>query len=82
MNDWHKLCITDASGQEWFHVTASPMSTMSEVNNLKRHIEHAKTNPQYYSFLDVASAVIMLDGTPYGQADSLDADALLKELGL
>ena len=83
MNDWHNLCITDKSGQEFFKCTASPMSTASEIKNLKRKLEEAKRRPSLYSFLDVDTATVMLDGKPYGEAVSnLDADALLKELGL
>lgn len=84
MNDWHKLYITDKTGQEFFKTDASPMSTMSEIRNLKRHIENAKRNPQAYKFLDVATAVVMMDGMPYSEEPSadFDADALLAELGL
>jgi hypothetical protein len=82
MNDWHNICITDKSGKEFFKVVASPMSTYSEIKNLKRHIEQAKSNPEAYKFLDVASAVIMLDGSLYSDPaeGSIDADALLAEL--
>lgn len=83
MSDWHKLHITDKSGKEFFKVTASPMSTMSEIRNLKRHIEQAKKAPSMYKMLDVATMVVMLDGMPYGDpVCELDADALLAELGL
>ena len=64
MNDWHNVCITDKTGVERFKCLASPMSTMSEIRNLKRHIEQAKANPKAYPMLDVATAVIMLDGLP------------------
>lgn len=82
MNEWHNICITDKSGKEMFKCTASPMSTMSEIKNLKRHIEQAKASPQHYKFLDVATAVIMLDGVVYTEPsmDKFDADALLAEL--
>lgn len=84
MNEWHKLHITDKTGAEFFKCDASPMSTMSEIRNLKRHLEQAKASPKHYKFLDVASAVIMLDGAVYGEpaTASFDADALLAELGL
>jgi hypothetical protein len=84
MNDWHNICITDKSGNEFFKATASPLATFSEIKNLKRHIEQAKAHPQHYNFLDVATAVIMLDGEVYSEprVEDFDADALLKELGL
>lgn len=81
-NEWHKLCITDKTGNEFFKVTASPMSTMSEIRNLQKHINQAKATPQHYKMLDVATAVVMLDGSVYGAPTELDADALLAELGL
>lgn len=83
MSDWHKLCITDKTGAEFFKCTASPMSTMSEIRNLKRHIEQAKASPNMYYFLCADSAVILLDGAPYSEpVSNLDADALLAELGI
>lgn len=82
MNEWHNICITDKNGKEMFKCTASPMATFSEIKNLKQHIENAKRYPQHYKFLDVATAVIMLDGTVYSEPDVLDidVDAMLKEL--
>ena len=82
MNQWHNIHITDKSGREFFCCNASPMSTMSEIRNLKRHIENAKRSPDMYKFLDIATAVIMLDGLPYGEPCEIDADQLLAELGL
>jgi hypothetical protein len=82
MNDWHNLHVTDYTGSQFFKTVASPMSTMSEIRNLQNHIETAKMFPLAYGFLDVETAVLMLDGLPYGDASEIDADALLKELGL
>ena len=83
VSDWHELCITDKTGHHFFKCTASPMSTMSEIRNLKQHLRLANHYPVRYTFLDIDSAVILLDGVPYTETTSdLDADALLKELGL
>lgn len=83
MSNWHNIHITDKTGKEHFKTLASPMSTMSEIRNLQRHLEQAKKYPKAYTFLDVATAVIMLDGLPYGvPVSGIDDDALLKELGL
>jgi len=82
MNQWHNICITDKTGAEFFCCNASPMYTMSEIRNLKRHIANAEQFPDMYKFLDVASAVILLDGVPYGEPCEIDADAMLAELGL
>ena len=76
MNDWHTLYITDATGQKFFRCTASPMSTMSEIKNLKRHIEQAKAKPDMYKMLDVATMVLMLDDVPYSEPKEIDADTL------
>lgn len=80
MNDWHKLHITDKTGQEFFKVTASPMSTTSEIKNLQQHIKAAQKNPDAYKFLDVATMVVMLDGSMYGAKTEVDYDVLLAEL--
>lgn len=80
MTEWHKLHITDKSGQEFFKVTASPMSTPSEIKNLQQHIKAAKKNPVAYKFLDVETMVVMLDGSVYGDPAEIDYDALLAEL--
>lgn len=83
MNEWHTLYITDKTGKKFFNTTASPMSTMSEIRNLKRHIEQAKARPNLYANLfDVATAVIMLDDVPYSEPEDMSDDDLLKELGL
>ena len=87
MNDlnpdtWHEVFITDKTGKRSFCCLVSPMSTMSEIRNLKRHIEQAKANPSHYKFLDIDTAVIMLDNTVYGADDVTDIDDILKKLGL
>lgn len=83
-NRWNDVYITDKSGKQMFSCCASPMSTMSEIRNLKRHIAQAKANPAAYKFLDVDSAVVMLNGTVYSDPieTEIDTDELLKELGL
>lgn len=79
---WHNMYITDKSGGKFFNTTASPGSTMSEIKNLKQHLRQAKKDPSYYSFIDVESAVIILDGVPYSEPTADDVDQLLKELGV
>lgn len=81
-NDWHNIHITDKSGKIFFNTNASPRSTMSEIRNLKRHIDTAKQQPTHYSFLDVSTAQIILDGVPYSEPTADDVDQLLKELGV
>ena len=81
-NDWHAIHITDITGAEFFKCVASPMSTESEIKNLKKHLNAAQKNPSAYKFLDVATAKIVLDGSDYGVSVDIDYDAMLAELGL
>lgn len=64
-NEWNKLCITDKTGQKFWNRIASPLSTMPEIRNLKRHLEAAATHPRLYTMLDLDSAVILLNGEVY-----------------
>ncbi len=80
-NAWHNIYITDKSGRKMWNTTASPMSTMSEVKNMQRHLTAAAKNPEHYRNLDLATAVIMLDGTVYGEALTMTDDELLSALG-
>lgn len=76
-NNWHNVYVTDKTGVKMWNTTASPMSTPSEVRNLSRHIEQARKHPERYKFLDVATAVVMVDG----QAPvEMSNDELLTEL--
>lgn len=82
MNDWHSIYITDKSGKKFFNTQTSPMSTMSEIRNLKRHLEAIKSgNPSYSKVaVDQATAVLMLDGSPYQSMEEILDDDLLAEL--
>ena len=82
MNDWHTIYITDKTGKKFFNTNASPMSTMSGIRNLKRHLEAIKSgNPSYAKVsVDQATAVLMLDGQPYQSMEEILDDDLLKEL--
>lgn len=78
-NNWHNVYLTDKSGKKMWDTTASPMSTDSEIRNLKRHLEMAAKHPARYSFLDLATARIMVDGEPLIE---MSDDELLAELGV
>ncbi len=80
MNDWHNVYITDKTGKKGFNTVASPMSTMSEIRNLKRHIEQVKRHPEHYKSFDVDSMVLMIDGVPYGEPQNMTDDELLAKL--
>ena len=77
---WHNLHITDKTGKKFFNTDASPMSTMSEIRNLQRHVEAIKASAKGYEFADSASVVLMLDGLPYQTMEEILDDDLLAEL--
>jgi hypothetical protein len=74
---WHNIYIADKSGRKMWDTTASPMSTVSEIRNLKRHLEMAAKHPAQYPMLDLTTAVIMIDGEPLVE---MSDDELLAEL--
>jgi hypothetical protein len=80
-NQWHNIYITDKSGRKMWNTTASPMSAMSEIKNLQGHLKAAAKHPEHYKNLDLETAVIMLDGTVYGEALTMSDDELLAALG-
>ena len=82
MNDWHNIYITDKTGEKFFSTQASPMATMSEIRNIKRHLEAIKSNSPAYAKvkIDQASAVLMLDDKPYQSMEEILDDDLLAEL--
>lgn len=65
MEQWHEIFITDKTGGKFFKGSTSPLSTMSEIRNLKQHLRQAEKYPQHYKFLDLATAFIVLDGEKY-----------------
>lgn len=79
MGQWHNIYITDKTGKKYFNTTASPLSAMSEIRNLENHLKQAEKYPDKYKFLDIETAVIMLDGEPYYKITDSDID-LLDEL--
>lgn len=79
-NEWHTLYITDKSGKAMFKTTASPLSTMSEIRNLSRHIEAIKIKAKGYEFADAETAVLMLDGVVYkGENVQASLDDILSD---
>ena len=84
MTTWHNIYITDASGAKFFNTNASPLATASEIKNITRHLEAIKGGSKAYAKVgcDAASAVLMLDGFPYGTTsiDAICDEDLLAEL--
>lgn len=62
MNNWNNIYITDANGGKHFNTIASPMSTDSEIKNLRTHLINAKKYPKMYTFMDAETAFIVLNG--------------------
>jgi hypothetical protein len=62
MRNWNNIYIADANGGKHFNTEASPMSTDSEIKNLRSHLSNAKRNPHLYKFMDVETAFIVLNG--------------------
>lgn len=82
MNEWHNIYITDKTGKKFFNTNASPLSTMSEIRNIKRHLDAIKAGNKFYANvkIDAQTAVLMLDGSPYQSIDDILDDDLLNEL--
>lgn len=84
MNTWHNIYITDFTGAKFFNTNASPMATASEIKNITRHLDAIKSGATSHKkvAIDRDSAVLMLDGTPYGTTsiDDITDDELFAEL--
>ena len=82
MDNWHNIYITDCTGKKFFNTNASPMATMSEIRNLKRHLDAIKSGAKLYAKVgvDKDTAVLMLDGTTYQSMDDILDDDLLNDL--
>ena len=56
-----------------------------EIHNMQRHLEQAKKHPKAFAFLDLATAVILVNGKPYSpnvDAEDMSDEELLKQLRL
>ena len=83
MSDWNTVCIQDKNGRYW-NTTASPYATQSEINNMQKRLEQAKKHPNAFAFLDLQTAVIMVNGEPYQPntaTEEMGDEELLKALG-
>lgn len=84
MNTWHNIYITDFTGAKFFNTNASPMATASEIKNITRHLDAIKAGAASHQNVrvDRDSAVLMLDGIPYGTTsiDDILDEYLLSEL--
>ncbi len=59
------VCITDKTGKKFWNTLCSSDFTAPEVRNMQRHIVAALQNPEQYKFLDLPSAIILVDGEEY-----------------
>lgn len=80
--EWHNIHITDKTGKKFFNTTASPMSTMSEIRNLTRHLDAIKRGENAYAKvgIDQATAMLMLDHYPYQTLEDILDDDLIADL--
>ena len=74
------VCIQDKNGKHW-NTLCSADYTAPEIRNMQRHLQQAAKHPAQYQFLDLASAVILVDGEPYAPVFTSEDDELLKQLG-
>ncbi len=79
MSNSATVCIQDKNGKH-YNTLCSADYTAPEIRNMQRHLQMAAKHPAQYGFLDLASAVILVDGKPYDAFTSED-DELLKQLG-
>lgn len=79
-SNWSELYITDKTDHQFFKTTANPLSVMSEIKNLKNHLVQAVKYPHLYTFLDLPTAVIMVDGRKYNERLTDLDEAVLDEL--
>lgn len=73
-----KVYITDKNDKRHFNTLCSTDYYMSEYRNMERHLKQANATPDRYSFLDVATAKIVVEHSE----PQLTDDELLKELGI
>ena len=79
------VCIRDKNGKYW-NTTCSTEYIDHEICNMQQHLDAAAKYPERYRFLDLASAAILVNGTPHHVASDNTIDMpdeeLLKALGL
>lgn len=76
------VSIQDKNGKYWNTLCATEFVS-SEIRNMQRHLDAAAKHPNAYRFLDLATAIILVDGVPYQSTDDdISDNELLKALGL
>lgn len=77
--------ITDKSGKRYWNTHCSVGHADPEIRNMQKRLEQAKKHPQAFAFLDLETAVIMLNGEPHSpnvDTEDMSDDELLAQLGL
>jgi len=72
------VCIQDKNGKH-YNTLCGADYTAPEIRNMQRHLDSAHKNPKAYHFLDLTTAIIMVDGVAPGLSE--EDDALLASLG-
>ncbi len=75
------VCIQDKNGKHW-NTLCSVDYTAPEIRNMQRHLQQAAKYPNQYHFLDLATAVILVNDNPYAPVFTSEDDELLKQLGV
>ncbi len=79
------VCIRDKTGKRYWNTTCSTAYIDPEIRNMQRRLDAAARNPERYGFLDLATAVILVNDMPYqvtSETDAMSDNELLKALGL
>ena len=77
--------ITDKSGKRYWNTHCSVGHADPEIHNMQRRLEWAAKNPKAFAFLDLETAVILVNGEPYQPntaTEEMSDEELLKALGL
>jgi hypothetical protein len=76
--------IIDKKGIPYWKTHCSVGHADPEIRNMQRRLEWAAKNPKAFAFLDLQTAVIMVNGEPYQPntaTEEMGDEELLKALG-
>lgn len=69
MKKTSSICIQDKNGK-YFKTLCGAGYEAPEIRNMQRHLINAKANPHAFKFLDLSTAVIMVDDQPLKYSQS------------
>ena len=74
------VCIIDKNGKKMFNTLCGADYAAPEIRNMKRHLDLAAKYPAQYHFIDLDTAIILVDGFPYLDTFTDADNDLLTEL--